>query len=153
MNANDISGIIERQRALFADGTTPERDYRDSALGALYRSIKSHEKDIAAALLSDLGKSEAESYMCETGMVLSSISYLRRNLSRLMRPRRTRTGMAQFPAHGELRYVPYGTALIIAPWNYPILLSLEPLTRSPPGTPWYSSPVQPLLPPPRSWPG
>ena len=127
MNANDISGITERQRALFAAGTTLERDYRDSALGALYRSIKSHEKDIAAALLSDLGKSEAESYMCETGMVLSSISYLRRNLSRLMRPRRTRTGMAQFPAHGELRYVPYGTALIIAPWNYPILLSLEPL--------------------------
>ena len=127
MNANDISGIIERQRALFAAGTTLERDYRDSALGALYRSIKSHEKDIAAALRSDLGKSEAESYMCETGMVLSSISYLRRNLSRLMRPRRTRTGMAQFPAHGELRYVPYGTALIIAPWNYPILLSLEPL--------------------------
>ena len=127
MKANDISGITERQRALFAAGTTLERDYRDSALGALYRSIKSHEKDIAAALLSDLGKSEAESYMCETGMVLSSISYLRRNLSRLMRPRRTRTGMAQFPAHGELRYVPYGTALIIAPWNYPILLSLEPL--------------------------
>ena len=127
MEGRDIHAVVERQRELFATGVTLEQSYRANALAALHTSVESHEAEIAAALSRDLGKCPTEAYMSETGMVLSAISYLRRNLARLMRPRRTVVGFAQFPGRGEVRRVPYGTSLIISPWNYPLLLSLEPL--------------------------
>lgn len=130
MKENEISAILEKQRALFASGVTLERDYRALALDSLYDAVKEREGDIAAALYADLGKPEGEAYMCETGLLLNNIRYLRRHLGGLMRPKRVRTGLAQFPGHGELRCVPYGTALIMSPWNYPLLLTLEPLAAA-----------------------
>lgn len=130
MKENEISAILEKQRALFASGVTLERDYRALALDSLYDAVKEREGDIAAALYADLGKLEGEAYMCETGLLLNNIRYLRRHLGGLMRPKRVRTGLAQFPGHGELRRVPYGTALIMSPWNYPLLLTLEPLAAA-----------------------
>ena len=130
MKENEISAILEKQRALFASGVTLERDYRALALDSLYDAVKEREGDIAAALYADLGKPEGEAYMCETGLLLNNIRYLRRHLGGLMRPKRVRTGLAQFPGHGELRRVPYGTALIMSPWNYPLLLTLEPLAAA-----------------------
>ncbi len=130
MKENEISAILEKQRALFASGVTLERDYRALALDSLYDAVKEREGDIAAALYADLGKPEGEAYMCETGLLLNNIRCLRRHLGGLMRPKRVRTGLAQFPGHGELRRVPYGTALIMSPWNYPLLLTLEPLAAA-----------------------
>ena len=130
MKENEISAILEKQRALFASGVTLERDYRALALDSLYDAVKEREGDIAAALYADLGKPEGEAYMCETGLLLNNIRYLRRHLGGLMRPKRVRTGLAQFPGHGELRRVPYGTVLIMSPWNYPLLLTLEPLAAA-----------------------
>lgn len=130
MKENEISAILEKQRALFASGVTLERDYRALALDSLYDAVKEREGDIAAALYADLGKPEGEAYMCETGLLLNNIRYLRSHLGGLMRPKRVRTGLAQFPGHGELRRVPYGTALIMSPWNYPLLLTLEPLAAA-----------------------
>lgn len=130
MKENEISAILEKQRALFASGVTLERDYRALALDSLYDAVKEREGDIAAALYADLGKPEGEAYMCETGLLLNNIRYLCRHLGGLMRPKRVRTGLAQFPGHGELRRVPYGTALIMSPWNYPLLLTLEPLAAA-----------------------
>lgn len=130
MKENEISAILEKQRALFASGVTLERDYRALALDSLYDAVKEREGDIAAALYADLGKPEGEAYMCETGLLLNNIRYLRRHLGGLMRPKRVRIGLAQFPGHGELRRVPYGTALIMSPWNYPLLLTLEPLAAA-----------------------
>ncbi len=130
MKENEISAILEKQRALFASGVTLERDYRALALDSLYDAVKEREGDIAAALYADLGKPEGEAYMCETGLLLNNIRYLRRHLGGLMRPKRVHTGLAQFPGHGELRRVPYGTALIMSPWNYPLLLTLEPLAAA-----------------------
>ena len=130
MKENEISAILEKQRALFASGVTLERDSRALALDSLYDAVEQREGDIAAALYADLGKPEGEAYMCETGLLLNNIRYLRRHLGGLMRPKRVRTGLAQFPGHGELRRVPYGTALIMSPWNYPLLLTLEPLAAA-----------------------
>ena len=130
MKENEISAILEKQRALFASGVTLERDYRALALDSLYDAVKEREGAYTAALYADLGKPEGEAYMCETGLLLNNIRYLRRHLGGLMRPKRVRTGLAQFPGHGELRRVPYGTVLIMSPWNYPLLLTLEPLAAA-----------------------
>ena len=130
MTAGEIRTLVEGQRKLFGSGVTLDYEYRANALDALYEAVASHEAEIAAALRADLGKSEMESYMCETGLLLSNIRWLRRHLRSLMRPKCTRVGLAQFPGHGELRRVPYGTALIMSPWNYPLLLTLEPLASA-----------------------
>ncbi|HIS67289.1 MAG TPA: aldehyde dehydrogenase family protein, partial [Candidatus Scatomorpha merdipullorum] len=130
MNSEEISAILASQRKLFASGATLDYERRASALDALYAAVRRNEARIAGALRADLGKSAEEAYLCETGLLLSEIAHLRRHLRGYMRPKRTLTGLAQFPGLGELRYVPYGAALIMSPWNYPLLLSLEPLAAA-----------------------
>ena len=130
MNSEEISAILASQRKLFASGATLDYERRASALDALYAAVRRNEARIAGALRADLGKSAEEAYLCETGLLLSEIAHLRRHLRGYMRPKRTLTGLTQFPGLGELRYVPYGAALIMSPWNYPLLLSLEPLAAA-----------------------
>ena len=65
--------------------------------------------------------------MCETGMVLEEIRCHLRHLCGWMRERTVPTPIAQFPARSFVSPEPYGVALIIAPWNYPIQLCLSPL--------------------------
>lgn len=130
MNSEKISAILASQRKLFASGATLDYERRASALDALYAAVRRNEARIAGALRADLGKSAEEAYLCETGLLLSEIAHLRRHLRGYMRPKHTLTGLAQFPGLGELRYVPYGAALIMSPWNYPLLLSLEPLAAA-----------------------
>lgn len=117
---------IERQRRFFDQGATWPLAYRLTCLEKLRDGILAMRPEIEQALQTDLGKSAAESYMTEIGMVLSEISYMRRHLRRFIRPRRVRTPLAQFPAKSYELPVPYGTVLIMSPWNYPFMLSLEP---------------------------
>ena len=130
MTGGEIRALNEAQREYFASGATLPLEARERALGALYDALRSREGEIAGALRADLGKSAAESYMCETGLLLADISYLRRNLRRLARPRRAAVGPALWPGRGELRRSPYGVTLIMSPWNYPVLLTLEPLAAA-----------------------
>ena len=130
MTGGEIRALNEAQREYFASGATLPLEARERALGALYDALRSREGEIAGALRDDLGKSAAESYMCETGLLLADISWLRRNLRRLARPRRAAVGPALWPGRGELRRSPYGVTLIMSPWNYPLLLTLEPLAAA-----------------------
>ena len=86
-----------------------------------------HEADLAAALKEDLGKSRMESYMCEIGLTLSELTWMQKHLRSLMRSKRVSTPAAQFAAKSFRSPSPYGTVLIMSPWNYPFLLSLDPL--------------------------
>ena len=85
------------------------------------------EGEICDALFSDLGKHKAESYMCEIGMTLSELSFMQKHLSRLMKPKRVSTPLAQFSAKSYTVAEPYGCTLIMSPWNYPFLLTVGPL--------------------------
>ena len=79
------------------------------------------------ALRADLNKAPMESYMCENGIVLEEIRFHQRHLRRWMRNRRVRTPMAQFHARSFIAPEPYGVALLLSPWNYPVQLCLAPL--------------------------
>ena len=79
------------------------------------------------ALYKDLGKSSFESYMAEIGMVKSELSYAKKHLKKWMKTEQVKTPLAQFPSQSYKIKEPLGKVLIIAPWNYPILLSLQPL--------------------------
>ena len=84
-------------------------------------------QEIATALEADLGKSNFESYMCETGLVLSEISYMLKHIRRFTREKRVHTPLSQFHSRSFTKPGPYGVVLIMSPWNYPFLLSLDPL--------------------------
>lgn len=104
--------------------------YRKEALRRLRSSILSLEGDLNAALAEDLGKHAAESYMTETGMVLESISYMLSHMRRLSAPGRPLASLSQMPARARVIPEPYGTVLVMSPWNYPLLLSLDPLVAA-----------------------
>ncbi len=123
----DIHALISAQRAHFQSGATLPLSARREALHALGHAIRLHERDIAAALAADLNKSPAESYMCEIGMTLSELRYAERHLNRWARDRSVPTPLSQFHAKSFTVCDPYGVVLIMSPWNYPFLLTLEPL--------------------------
>ena len=100
------------------------------ALKRLRANIIRMERDIEAALKEDLGKGAAESYMCETGMVLSELSCTLKNIGKWSRTRKVHTPLAQFPARSRIIPEPYGNVLIMSPWNYPFLLCISPLVSA-----------------------
>lgn len=97
-------------------------------LEKLYCAIEKNETEISDALKSDLGKSETEGFMCEIGLAKTEISYLLKNLKKFASKQRVKTPLAQFASKSYRIAVPYGNVLIMSPWNYPFLLTVEPLT-------------------------
>lgn len=127
MNAPSIEQLVAAQRRFFASGQTLDLAFRKQSLLTLKHAIRAHEEAVNAALMQDLGKSAAETYMCETGMTLSELSYMISHLGRFAKKRRVLTPLAQFPSDSFTVREPYGVALIMAPWNYPFMLLMEPL--------------------------
>ena len=127
MDKKEITNLIDAQRTFFATGSTLNADYRITALRKLKNCIKAHEQDIMNALRTDLGKGSHESYMCEVGLTLSEISYMLSHTRRFMREKTVATPLAQFASRSYVKPSPYGTVLIMSPWNYPFLLTMEPL--------------------------
>ena len=127
MEQKEIKALIREQQKFFATGMTLDVSYRIWALQRMRAYILKHEKEIHAVLRKDLGKSAYESYMCETGMVLSEITYILRHVRKFAGERRVHTPLAQFHARSYQKPSPYGVVLIMSPWNYPFMLTLEPL--------------------------
>ena len=127
MTREEIALIVDRQRKYFASGATLPVEHRIDALTRLRDTILAHEADIAEALYSDLGKSNTEGYMCETGMVLSEINYMLRHIRSFAKERAVATPLVQFASRSYRKPSPYGVTLIMSPWNYPVLLTLDPL--------------------------
>lgn len=127
MNETKIRQLVTRQREYFLSGATLPLSARREALGKLKSAIKRHEAQIHRAIQADLGKSSFESYMCETGLTLSEITYMERHLCSFAREKRVHTPLAQFHSRSFKKPSPYGVVLIMSPWNYPFLLTMEPL--------------------------
>ena len=127
MTEQEIRTILSRQREYFATGATLSREFRAKQLEKLKTSLQNHEDKLNDALQQDLGKSRMESYMCEIGLTLSELTWMQKHLSGLMREKRVPTPLSQFAARSFRSPSPYGTVLIMSPWNYPVLLTLDPL--------------------------
>lgn len=127
MNETQIRNIVDTQRHFFYSGTTLNVDYRIQALKKLKAAILKYENEINAAIKKDLGKSAFESYMCETGLVLSEISYMLKHTHSFVKGKTVLTPLAQFHSRSYKKPSPYGVVLIMSPWNYPFLLTIDPL--------------------------
>ena len=123
----NIESTVAAQRAYFAKGETLDVAFRKDALRRLRETILSREAQINAALQQDLGKSPSESYMCEVGMTLSELSYTLAHVDRWARRHSVLTPLAQFHARSFTVHNPYGVVLVMSPWNYPFMLTMEPL--------------------------
>lgn len=130
MNDIELNEIIERQKSFFKSSKTNDLKFRKEILTKLKKALKKYEDDIKEAVYKDLGKSYEETYMCEIGMVFGELSYILKNLKKLAKPRKAKTPLFQFRAKSYTVACPYGNTLIMSPWNYPVLLSLDPLVEA-----------------------
>lgn len=122
-----IGSIVTRQREYFESGATRPLSFRLDALKKLQKALKENEDLINEALKADLNKSPFETYMTEIGMVLDEIRFHLAHLPRWIKAKTVRTPLSQFHAKSYVVPEPYGVALIMSPWNYPLQLCLEPL--------------------------
>ena len=122
-----MQNILNKQQEFFRSGATLPIKNRLEVLKKLKEVIQSRENDILDALHSDLGKSATEAYMCEVGLAISEISYFLKNLKKFAKDKTVFTPLTNFHSRSYIKSVPYGNVLIISPWNYPFLLSIEPL--------------------------
>ena len=130
MTSLEIRALVERQREYYRSGATLPASFRVGQLKKLYDTVKKHQNEINNALTADLGKSAYEGFMCESGLVLTEISYMIKHTKKIARAKRVRTPLAQFPSRSYRQPVPYGNTLIMSPWNYPFLLTLDPLVSA-----------------------
>lgn len=119
--------ILNKQKEFFKSNQTKDYNFRKYQLKLLQTAIKTNEKKIYEALYSDLGKIETESYMCEVGMVLAEIKYMLKHMKKFMKSTKVNAGIANFPSKACMTPTPKGSVLIMSPWNYPFMLTMEPL--------------------------
>lgn len=119
--------ILQLQREYFLTGETKSVKFRKKQLELLKQTILANEKKIYEALKEDLGKSEIESYMCEVALVVNEIKYILKHLKSFAKKKKVPTSIVNFPASSYEMPCPKGNVLIMSPWNYPFMLTIEPL--------------------------
>lgn len=127
MNCTEPNTLLEKIRAFHASGTTRDLSFRKEYLQRLHTAVKARTHEIEHALYEDLRKSPEEAYISEISTVLAEIDDQLRHLHKRARIRRVRTPLFMFPSRSRIICEPKGTVLIMAPWNYPFLLALDPL--------------------------
>ncbi|TGV04644.1 aldehyde dehydrogenase [Flavivirga rizhaonensis] len=122
-----IPEILSKQKDFFKSQKTKDVSYRLSLLKTLKQEIVSNEQAIYDALKKDFKKPEFETFISEFGLVISELNLVIKNLKKWAKPKRVKSSMLTFPSQDYIYKEPYGNVLIIAPWNYPFLLAIEPL--------------------------
>ena len=123
---DNIPQIIALQKAFFESGGTRDIDSRIERLKALEKLIQKRENDISDALYKDFQKPEFETVVTETSFILSELKYILKNLEKWAKPKRVKSSLLNFPSRDFIYSEPYGTCLILAPWNYPFQLKVSP---------------------------
>ena len=124
---DSISHIIWSQKAFFNSQKTKSVATRLIYLKALKSEIISKEQTIYDALDKDFKKPEFETFLSEFGLVMSQLNLVIKNLKKWSKPKRIKSSILTFPSNDYIYKEPYGNVLVIAPWNYPFLLALEPV--------------------------
>lgn len=122
-----ISTTTHKQRAYFQTGITLSLSFRKQMLRRLVQTMHQYEKPLTDALWQDLHKSYEEAYLTELSIVYAEIRHHLRGMRRWAKPECKSSPLAIMPASSKVVKQPLGNALIIAPWNYPVQLLLNPL--------------------------
>lgn len=119
--------IIEKQKAYFYTGATKSYNFRKKQLQKLKMMLNDYEDDIYDVLRQDLSKSKHETLTTELGILYTEIDFALKHLQTWMKKHRVEAPFTHTGTKNDIIYEPYGTVLIIAPWNYPIQLAIAPI--------------------------
>ena len=122
-----IAQLIQNQKAFFKTNKTQDVSFRKDLLNRLLVELTKRENDITEALYKDFKKPEFESVLTETAIVIQDLKHTIKKLNKWAKPKRVFPAMLNFPSSDYLYAEPYGSVLVIAPWNYPYQLALAPL--------------------------
>ena len=125
-----VSDIVGRLRTGVTDGVVAEQGQRVTQLRQLRRLLVEQEDRFVAALAADLGKPPVEAYATEIGFTIAEIDHAIGSLPRWMAPERVKVPLTFKPGSARIVSQPLGVVLVIAPWNYPLQLSLAPLAAA-----------------------
>jgi aldehyde dehydrogenase (NAD+) len=118
--------IIQNQKSAVLNGKLRTAQQRKSTLVKIKQLLKLHEQDILDALKKDMGKPETEAYSAELLFLYNDIDHQVKNLKYWMRPESVGTSLFNTPGSSYIYPEPYGSVLVIAPWNYPVQLLIAP---------------------------
>jgi len=123
----NTASVVAAQRTFFRTAKSKDVSFRIKQLKKLYSLIHQHEERITEALHKDLGRHPYESLSVELGPVYSDLKHLIRHTREWSRPEYVKTSLFHTPGTSRIYSEPYGNVLVIAPWNYPLLLSISPI--------------------------
>lgn len=129
----DLAAIptrVQELRATFDSGVTRSLEWRHRQLDGLLRFCEEQEDALIAAIATDLGRPWLEAYAADIGTTVAEIEHLRKNVEGWMKPRRAKLPLTSLPGRARVMAEPLGVALVIAPWNYPVQLLLEPMAAA-----------------------
>jgi aldehyde dehydrogenase (NAD+) len=121
---------VEQLRATFASGRTRPVSWRKEQLAGLRRMMRDGEEELLEALHTDLGRPRVEAFAADIGHTKAELRHLHRHVERWMRPTRVHVPATAVPARAHVHPEPLGVVLVIAPWNYPIQLLVEPVAAA-----------------------
>ncbi|MEW4283549.1 aldehyde dehydrogenase [Priestia koreensis] len=119
--------LLQKQHAFFKGGQTKDVQFRINTLNKLKDLVQTHAQDVLDAVKADLNKPEVEAKRAEVGLVIGEIDYMVENLAAWAEPKEVETPAMLEGAKSFILPEPYGAALVIAPWNYPFQLAMNPL--------------------------
>lgn len=124
---NLIEQTFHNSKQYFNTHETKSLKFRKKQLKQLSKSVKNYENELLEAFQKDLGKNKVETYATEIGYTLKSIKLARKELKNWSKTKQVNTPLYMFPTKSYIMKEPYGTVLIIGPFNYPFQLLIEPL--------------------------
>ena len=127
MEPDKINDLVEKQRKFFATGKTKDINFRIEALKKLKMAIKLYEDKLYEAVWKDLHKNKAQFYMTELGQIYEELNLHIKKVKKWAKPEKVSSGISQPFASSRIISEPMGNTLIMAPWNYPFFLTIDPL--------------------------
>src|SRR5690625_7407868 len=121
-----VQQIITNQRQFFQNGDTLNESFRRKNVEKIRKMLQNHKKEIYQTLKEDFNKSNHETYTTELGFLLVEIDVALKNLKKWMEFEKVETPMTHMGTNSYIHKDPYGVALVISPWNYPLQLAIGP---------------------------
>jgi len=123
----DVKATLANQRAFFGTGKTKDVEFRIAQLKKLAQLIQEYEQQILDAVYADLRKPAIEAFGSEILVTLTEIKYVLKNIKAWVKPKKVATPINLFPSSSYIYPEPFGVVLVVAPWNYPFSLMMQPL--------------------------
>lgn len=118
---------LQHLHTYFYSGKTLSFNHRMDCLQQFQKLLDNHKDEMIAALQADFNKPAFETLVTEISMLQKELTYFINNLKSWMHPKRVFSSILNFPSKETVAYQPYGVVLVISPWNYPLILALQPV--------------------------